>query len=219
VEEKAGVLIHVIPSVKQNGGGPTGRGKLAIDIDAKRIYLYAPTNDYFPDGAVRHELLHVQRFHVAGVPKLVLAEEEKWDQRFSDALGNLDNAIEHIVIVPIELQSNPERREHWEAVMANVCSDLLNAPKEERDLAVCLHWAFLQQALPDSPQVEVLKAFAMGHGLFEMAVAVAGQLLSALASKEDMVRILFLTFPYISRHRAELEYLSSTMGTRRATIP
>ena len=149
----------------------------------------------------------------------MLAEDEKWDQRFSDALGDLDNAIEHMVIVPMELQSHPERREHWEAVMANVCSDLLNAPKEERDLAVCLHWTFLRQVLPDSPQVEVVRAFAIEHGLLEMAEAFAVQFVSALASKEEMVRILFLTFPYITRHRAELEYLSSTMGTRRAAIP
>lgn len=219
VEEKAGVFIDVIPSINQNMGGPTGRGKLAIDIDAQRIYLYAPTNGYFPDGAVRHEVLHVQRFHIDGVPKLVLAEKESWDKRFADALGDLDNAIEHIVIVPLELQSHPERREHWEAVMANVCSDLPNVPEQERELAVSLHWAFLQQALPDSPLVEVVKAFAIEHGLLEKAEALSGRLLSTLACKEEIVRILFHTFPHIPKDRAALEYLSSTMGTRQAAIP
>lgn len=82
VEKGAGVEIKVIPDIKQNGGGTTGQGKLAIDIDAQSIVLFAPTNGYFPDGAVRHEVLHVQRFHVEGVPKLALADNEDWTKFF-----------------------------------------------------------------------------------------------------------------------------------------
>jgi hypothetical protein len=103
VEKGAGVDIKVIPDLKQNEGGATGQGKLAIVINAQSIQLFAPTNGYFPDGAVRHEVLHVQRFHVEGVPKLALADNEEWGKDFSDALGALDNAIEHLVIVPVEL--------------------------------------------------------------------------------------------------------------------
>ena len=139
VEKSAGVDIKVIPDVKQNGGGSTGQGKLAIAINAQSIQLFAPTNGYFPDGSVRHEVLHVLRFHVEGVPKLVLAKDEEWDKRFSDGLGELDNVIEHIIIVPIELRFHPERRIHWEVLMRDVCLALPYVPEGERRIAVCLH--------------------------------------------------------------------------------
>lgn len=70
VEGKALMDIEVILDSKLNNGGPMGGGSLEIDITARRVLLFAPSNGYFPDGAVRHEVLHVQRFHVDGVPKL-----------------------------------------------------------------------------------------------------------------------------------------------------
>lgn len=219
VERQAGVEIEVLPSLKQNDRGPAGQGTLEIVINAQSIQLFAPTNGYFPDGAVRHEVLHVQRFHIEGVPKLALADEEEWDRNFSGAMGAIDNAIEHVVIVPVELQFHPERREHWEAVMRNVCSGLPDVPESERRLAVCLHWTFLRHVLPDSPQFEIAKRFATEHGLLEIADHFADQFLSAAPSKEEMVRVLFQAFPEIQKSRAAFEYINSVTGTRQTPIP
>lgn len=219
VEEAAGVGIEVILDPKQNEGGTTDNGKLAVVINANSIQLFAPTNGYFPDGAVRHEVLHVRRFHVDGVPKLALADNEEWDKGFSDALGHLDNAIEHIVIVPVELQFHPERREHWEAVMQNVCLGLPDVPEEERSLAVCLHWTFLRQVLTNSPSVEIARKFAKKHALLEMAERFADRFISVATSKEELVRLLFLTFPEIPRNRVALEYINSITGTCQKPIP
>ena len=219
VESQAGIEIEVLPSVKQNDRGPTGQGLLEIVINAQNIQLFAPANGYFPDGAVRHEILHVQRFHIEGVPKLVLADEEEWDRSFSEAMGALDNAIEHVAIVPVELQSHPERREHWEAVMSNICSQLPDVPESERRLAVCLHWAFFRHVLPDSPQVQIVRNFAEKHELLEIANQFADQFLVNLVSKEEMVRILFQTFPEIPKSRVAFEYINSVTGTRQTPIP
>jgi hypothetical protein len=219
VEEGVGIDIEVILDSKQNAGGPTGQGNLAVVINAQRIQLFAPTNGYFPDGAVRHEVLHVQRFHVEGVPKLALADDEDWDKGFADALGDLDNAIEHVAIVPLELQFHPERREHWEAVMRNICLRLPDVPEGERRLAVCLHWTFLRHVLPSSPQIEIARNFAIEHALLGMADKFADQFLSVAASKEEIVRVLFLTFPEIPKNRAALEYINSIKGTRQTPIP
>lgn len=112
VEQDSGVDIEVVLDGRLNGGGPRGHGKLEVVINARSNRLFAPTDGYFPDGGVRHEVLHVKRFHVDGVPKLALADAEAWDENFSNALGLFDNAIEHVLIVPTELQHHPERREH-----------------------------------------------------------------------------------------------------------
>lgn len=219
VEEGAGVDIKVFLDPNLNEGGTTGQGNLAVVIRDRSVQLFAPANGYFPDGAVRHEVLHVQRFHVEGVPKLALADNEKWDKGFSDALGALDNAIEHVIIVPVELQFHPERRKHWEVVMRNVCLGLPDVPEGERRLAVGLHWTFLRHVLPNSPSFEIAKQFAKEHALLEMADYFADRFISLAASKEELVRLLFLTFPEISRNRAALEYINSMTGTCQKPIP
>ncbi len=218
VEEGAGLDINVVLDPHQNEGGTTAQGKLAIVIKAQCVRLFAPTNGYFPDGAVRHEVLHVRRFHVDGVPKLVLADSEEWDERFSDALGALDNAIEHVFIVPSELQFHPDRRGHWEAVMRNVCLGLPDVPVGERPLAVCLHWTFLQHVLPNSPSVEIARRLSEEHGLAEMADDFADRFMSVVGSKEEIVRLLFRTFPEIPQHRAAFEYINRATGTHQTPI-
>jgi hypothetical protein len=212
VEQTACIEIEVVLDAKQNEGGSNGQGKLAVDIEAQRIRIFAPTNDYFPDGAVRHEVLHVKRFHCDGVPKLVLADKAAWDESLSDGLCNLDNAIEHVLIVPVELRFHQERRGHWEAVVADVCGRLSEIPVYERKLAFCMHWTFLQHALPGSPSIKVAREFSVQHGLLEMANDFSEQFLAVADSKEDIARVLFATFPELPRTRAALEYINNCTG-------
>lgn len=161
----------------------------------------------------------MKRFHIEKVPKLALAVSEDWDRDYSDALGALDNAIEHVLIVPTELQFHPERRDHWEAVMGNVCAGLPDIPASERSLAVCMHWTFLRLVLPGSPSAETARRFALEHALLGLADRFADQFQSVAASKEELSRLLFLTFPELPRSRAALEYISSATGTRQTPIP
>ncbi len=218
IEQKADIDISVVLDSQLNVGGPSGQGQLGVVIEAHRNSLCVPTNGYFPGGAVRHELLHVKRFHIDGVPKLTLADSEVWDKAFSDALGGLDNAIEHVFIVPVELRLHPERREHWEAVMGNVCAGLPDVPVSERSLAVCLHWTFLRHVLPGSPSADTIREFAIAHSLLGTAERFANEFQAVAASKEEIVRLLFLSFPEIPKSRAALEYISSATGTRQASI-
>lgn len=219
VERKASLEIEVILESKLNNGGPMALGNLEVDITDRRIQLFAPSNGYFPDGAVRHEVLHVQRFHVDGVPKLALARGTHWDTGLRDGLVRLDNAIEHIVIVPTELRFHPERRLHWEAVMRKVLSGLPSVPEGEGRLAACVHWTFLRHVLAGSPLIEKARRFLDEHDLAEEADVLADQLLFAVPNKEEMVRILFLAFPEIPKHRAAFEFVNSVTGTRQMHIP
>jgi hypothetical protein len=218
VEDGLGIKIQVIQDARLNNGGPSGAGNLEIIIEAQRVHLIAPTNGYFPDGAVRHEVLHVQRFHLEDVPKLALADEVDWDKPFSDALGQIDNAIEHIAIVPIELKHHPERRAHWEAVMTNVCSNLHAVPDAERCLAVCLHWSFMSRVFPDSHNFQLLRDYAFEFDLSDVATQFSEQFLAS--NKEEQVGILFSKFSDIlPRERAALEYVNSATGSKQLPIP
>lgn len=222
VESAAGVDIEVELDDKLNDGGPLGLGKLKVEIEAQQVSLYAPTNGYFPDGAVRHEALHVRRLLVEDVPRIALAEAVDIAPRgFEASLVSVDNALEHLVIVPIELAHHPERQAHWNAVMTRVWqSDL---PKMQsgldRRIGSCLHWAFLQQVLSTSPVVQDAATFMQGHeGLLAEAEKYSGAALAHLDDKIGLVRHFFSWFPEVDRQLAALEYLSSTTGTRQEVV-
>ncbi|MDI1238646.1 MAG: hypothetical protein PSV26_14285 [Polaromonas sp.] len=212
VEQDSGLQVEVFGDSALNVAGPLGQGRLEVSIEPRRLRLFVPTNGYFPDGAVRHEFLHIQRFHVQRVPKLALASAMRWDQGIAERLTDIDNALEHIVIVPLEIELHPERKPHWEEVMADVCGGLRAIPDSERRLAVCLHWAFLRYVLPDSPQVQVIQDFMKEHSLSAVANDFADQLLAVLESKEEMLRVLARAFPEIEREGAAMEYLRGLPG-------
>lgn len=219
LEQRANIDIQVHPDPRQDRGGSLRRGHLEVLVEERRNFIFAPTTGYFPDGAVRHELLHVKRFRLDRVPKLTAAAA-KWGRGgiSPDAMGHLDNAIEHIALVPWEIRLHPERREHWEAVLHGVCSALPDVPREELNLAMCMHWTFLRHVLPGSKPAETARPFAVERGLLEMADRFADQFLAA-DSKEAAVHVLFAAFPEMNKDLAALEYISSTAGSVQRPIP
>ena len=50
--------------------------------------------------------------------------DELWSPRLVDSLVAQDNALEHLVMVPREVEVLPERRAYWEAKMVRIWSDL-----------------------------------------------------------------------------------------------
>jgi len=104
--------------------------------------------------------------------------------------------------------------------MRDVWWGLPDAPEGEWPLAVCLHWAFLRHVLPDSPVIGIAKSFAKEHALLGLADHFADQFKAVAASKEELVRLLFDTFPEtLPKHRAALEYINSMTGVCQKPIP
>jgi len=70
---------------------------------------------HFPNVSVFHELQHIRRVFLEGVPRITACEDfELWSPQLDTALAKLDNNLEHLVIVPRELEVYPERRAYWE---------------------------------------------------------------------------------------------------------
>ena len=215
VEYGAGVTIEVNRVAELNTGGPTGQGKLKIDIEAHCVRLMAPTNGYFPNGGVRHEMLHVKRLLVDGVPRLALSETVDLDPQFENALTTVDNALEHLVIVPIELGYHPERRAHWEAAMQRTwCVDFQREHNQlDRRVSACLHWTFLRHVLPDSPLVDSAIIAMEACDLRSEANDFCDQLIPLLNDKLSVVQLFFSWFSDIPKNKVAVEYLNRIRGT------
>lgn len=220
VEAVAGFAIDVVEDPARDDKGPDGAGSLSVEVEATWARIYAPTNGYFVDGAVRHEVLHVHRHHGNKVPRLVLAEEIPMEPEFENGLREVDNALEHLVIVPIELLHHPERRPHWEAVLANVWNkEIHKATELDRRIAACLHGSFMRHVLPDSPVMKVGLACQNAYGLRGEAENFADLALPLLGDKVALVKAFFDWFEELPRDWAELNYLNVVAGTTRQQIP
>lgn len=221
VETQSGLVIQVSLDADLNTGGPFGNGKLKVDIDVNTVTLHAPTNGYFPDGAVRHEVLHVRRIHVEKVPRLSLAEHVNLAPEFEKGLVQVDNALEHLAIVPTELALHPERREHWEAVMHRVWTH--DIPNEQSSLGqrvgACLNWTFLRLVLPDSPMVAAAGSWLNDQQLRTEADAFCDAVQLALPDKVAVTATFFNKFSEIPRHQAALEHMDSVNGSHFEPIP
>lgn len=87
------------------------REVMACEVDTGRAVILTPSREAFKAGSVLHELLHIQRILVDGVPRLLLADsypDSPAALQIESSLVYNDNMLEHLVIVPIELERVPD---------------------------------------------------------------------------------------------------------------
>jgi hypothetical protein len=167
---------------------------MACEVELNRATILIPTVEYFPDGAVLHELLHIRRHLVDGVPMLVdCVDYLTCDPEIGTKLAKHDNDLEHLVIVPMELDQRPERREHWERAMRRNWDELASGAHQDthRRERALRYWAFMQFVLPDSPTRPVAQDVLNRLGLTDEAVNLCNALALVLADKEQAVRVWF----------------------------
>ena len=88
--------------------------RIVLEFNAATI-LVRSAEDFTPGGAY-HELTHAAMYYLRGVPHLVVCDDA-WTSEREHALLTLDNALEHLCIIPHEIEQFPERRERWVNVM------------------------------------------------------------------------------------------------------
>ncbi|MEJ5999712.1 hypothetical protein [Paucibacter soli] len=215
VEQASGVEVCIRENLALAGRGPGGAGILTCDISARSIEISTPSPDYFPDGAVIHELLHAKRMLIENVPRLSgSGVSNDWGPEFESALTHLDNAIEHLVIVPDELSRTPARREHWEAVMKRTWEVDLPALSGQPQVKIWafVHWAFLQHVLPDSSSVSPARELLEARGWAEEAGQFVLELTPLLQSKPELAMYCFRKFDLPVEWTA-LEYFDCRDGS------
>jgi hypothetical protein len=82
-----------------------------ITHNGVEVLLHDPKD--IPVASFVHELLHAERGLIEGVPQLVPVSQDPLLWR---AVGQLENALEHAVIVPREAHHGLARPKHWQAM-------------------------------------------------------------------------------------------------------
>ncbi|GEM_PF-2414530 len=82
----------------------------ALYADHERAYLSLPTLNKLDSNAILHELLHLHRYWVEAIPQL----EAKTDLgRNVEIAAELDNELEHLIIVPKERNYGFDPEPYW----------------------------------------------------------------------------------------------------------
>ena len=193
---------------------------MQCNVEHRRPRLITPAEDHFPDGAVAHEMLHVQRFRVEGVPMVVDdPDHEAWSIDIGRGLLSLDNSLEHLIIVPMELALRADRRTRWEASMQRVWSNGIAALplRNDQKRQALINWCFLAHVLPDSPVIPVAEAELERLHIAVPAKQMRDEIGAAKHSKEEMVRICLRYFG-LDPSIALFQYLDRRTG-QRSTAP
>lgn len=194
IEESSGIEITVRIDPSRRASKSNSSGTLACEVDAHTALLLIPSRDCFPDSSVVHELLHIKRFLVDRVPRIVICNNyDDWSPEREAGLAKLDNALEHLVIVPKELDKRPSRQVYWRSGVNRALSNILAGSlsvDDSRHLAL-VHWAFLHQVLPDDELIEKARTILEGMNLANLAASYLDAVVSYLDSKDALVRATF----------------------------
>jgi hypothetical protein len=206
-ECKTKIKITVIEDPKRNECGHDRKGTLCCNVTPNSITICAPTTGYFPDGGVVHEVLHARRLLIDKVPRLAEPENHPWDSVTRAAMTNLDNALEHLFIIPEELNKRPERREYWHEQLRHLLlQDLqLCQDKAAQRQAAAIYWMLLKLVLAEPRTCAEVKLHLENLGLLNFANNYLNDAVIARESKEQLTKKTF-DFFNIPRYFANFEY-------------
>jgi hypothetical protein len=215
IEREAGIDIRVAVDDSRTGRYLGEPDPLACNIDEDGATILIPHADYFPDGSVLHELLHINRLLVEQVPQINICDTH-WDPQLETVFRQLDNNLEHLVIVPEELRRRPARRDRWISVIERTLSEIRSGKLQQadRDFLGIYTLAFIEHVLNDSCLRERSESILDGLGLRDRAVAFREAIIPGLASKEATTRICVEQFRLLEDPIC-FEYLDSRSSSRR----
>jgi hypothetical protein len=214
IEAAVGFEIMVEVRAPENEARQQGRRTLKCEVDPHGARIIIPEVDHFPETSVLHELLHIRRFLVEKVPRLIICDDyEPSSPEFEQALTGLDNSIEHLIIVPKELAMKPERESYWVRIMRRALDELrtdcLSVDDQKRMLLQ--HGVFVTTVLKD-PQLAADFGCLVEHfSIPQRAAAILTAVQTAVHSKEQLAKA-FVTQLNLPCEAVCLEYIDSTNG-------
>lgn len=201
IEEAIGIDINVVVDPERAMGEADEPAPLASDVSQHGADIFTSALDYFPDASVFHELQHIRRVLVERTPRLIVCEEfEPWSPEFETAIAQLDNNLEHLFIVPAEIDLYPQRRVYWEQRLDALLGRVRNEAFQDADRHrfALLGWLLINNMVPTPALQERERALLREYNL-EMRAAQFRESVEAVgSSKEDVVRVVFefLSLPF-----------------------
>lgn len=165
---------------------------LACEVDEQGIVILIPNEGYFPDGAVLHELLHIRRFCLDKVPRIVLCENFKhWTPTLETSITKLDNNLEHFVIIPQELNLIPKRINHWKSRMNKNLENCRssNDIKDDQERRALIYWILTKHVLLENELTQKASMLIESLGIEDRASKFLDEIIPYIDVKDKLVKV------------------------------
>jgi len=183
--------------------------KLACNVDNYKATILIPNEGYFPEASVLHELLHIRRFCMNNVPRIVVCDRShNLSQSLGASLRSLDDNIEHFVIVPEEIEHRPNRKEYWKSRLSKRIDELnLSSTNiQDKGFDALMYWTFINHIFPEDDFINEIDKAISAHGIKELTQKFKKKFIPHLACKEKLVKVC-ITYIGLSDDDVCLEYL------------
>jgi hypothetical protein len=167
---------------------------LACEVNKTDITILIPKEDYFPEAAVLHEILHIHRFSIQKVPQIKVCDNSDiWTPELETGLTKLDNMLEHLVILQEEFSLRPERINYWKSRTHKALDnfDFVNHIKDDQERIVLEYWVFIQQIFSDNTLVNKAKSLIDILDINDRAEKFFHEIKSCINTKEKLVNTCF----------------------------
>lgn len=167
---------------------------MACKVDRNGPKIITPNSEHFPSDSVYHELLHIRRFCVNSIPKIkVCGSFLDWTPPLEDLMKELDNDIEHFIIVPEECEKYQDRKQYWVTKIVTAIDDINNSgvTGEDEEKKALIYSAFSNHVLKGSDAIQASNALIQDLNLEERAASFLGDIEKYIGEKGKLVRVFF----------------------------
>jgi len=177
-----------------------------MDGKTMHVTVICPTTETLPIHFVIHEILHAWRNIALAVWKLEAANDNDADARRWSAL--IENDIEHMFIIPLEIQHAPEAASYWESLYWQATEELQEIlafqTRFKRDIRPSLedlirHWV-VTSAIPQLGCRATLRAMLDQYDCLAPAERMVAEVSEALA-RADKAQMAALVLAHLGRPR------------------
>lgn len=213
LEDFAGFEITVQPNPTPLSTTDPNPNAPAISLSEQDATIFI-RNGVFQSEGIVHELLHAHRFWIEGVPQLVPVDndEEHWK-----IASEVENALEHTVIVPREARYYPDPFAYWNytsAALWDAFPTRYSDPWARRKAALLGHLALAK--LVTSEEVRAAgRAVLEAAGLKQDAERFAARVLKRVIQQKPAALAVTVDLLGIPREEVGLLYLDPRKGTRK----
>jgi hypothetical protein len=170
--------------------------RLAADVTERAATIYLRSRDVCPAHDVLHEVLHIERLWLEGIPQVMPAH----DPELKTVTSAIENALEHLVIVPREAAFgfdpypywNETSQRNWQTYPWPTLTDV-----GARRMNCLLMWLTVSQLVNDDGVKAHVERSLINEGLLDEARRFSARIVEKLPSKPHAISAVlrFLKIP------------------------
>jgi hypothetical protein len=198
IENFAGREIVVAVDTRSVSPTDPNPDRLATEVTEQSAIIFIRARDSFPSHGVLHELLHIERFWIEGVPQVLPLHDENGERL--QVTSSIENALEHQIIVPREADYGFEPYGYWNETERRLWSQypwpsITTAWARRKNFL--LGWLTVSKLVTDSSVKDHAECCLRKEGLLDEAQKFAVKIAQTIDSKPRAISAVlrFLNIP------------------------